>query len=370
MKKMIAILVLAACGSSSHPMNADAPAQMPDAPPAPPTAVVVAGDYMMGHPGILSTVNVEAKTVMQNVAPQGSVGDDPMLRHFGNELFVVNRSDGNNVTILNAQTFALVAQLATGTGSNPQDVAVSGNKLYVPVFGGKGVAVLTRGSNTIDTIDLSADDPDGKPNCNSDFIVGTNLYVSCELLDDTMQFLPPRGPGKVYVVDLGTNQITHTVTMMSTNPFGIFEQLPSGDLAIPAINFADNSGCVEKITTGATPASGGCVVTNAQLNIYAIGMAVQPAGSDNLLWMAVSAAFPMSNLQGFDLGTSMLWPAPISPTSEQIESVAVCPDGRLIVTDGTMGAAGARIYQTATEQTTAPLAIGLATINANALACY
>ena len=366
----LALLALAACSSTNHTTKPDAPAMTADAPPAPSMAVVVAGDYTAGHPGILSTVNVETMAVTQNVAPQGAVGDDPMVRHFGTELFVVNRSDGNNVTILDAHTYALVAQLGTGTGSNPQDVAVRGDKLYVPVFAGKGVAVLTRGSNNIDTIDLSADDPDGKPNCNSVYIVGGSLYVSCELLDDTNPNLPPQGPGKVYVVDLGTNQITHTVTMMNVNPFGIFEQLPSGDLAIPTINFNDNSGCIETITTGATPASGGCVVTNMQLHGYAIGMDVQPAGTDNLLWMAVAAMFPQSNLQGFDLGTNMLWPAPISPTSEEITSLAVCPDGRLAVSDQTMGAAGLRVYQSANELTTAPLAVGLATINANSVACY
>ena len=38
-----------------------------------------------------------------------------------------------------------------------------------------GVPVLTRNSTETHIIDLSADDPDGKPNCNSVFVVGTDL---------------------------------------------------------------------------------------------------------------------------------------------------------------------------------------------------
>lgn len=365
LKIAIACVLVAACGSSGSKKPG------PDAPMGPSTAVVVAGDYTAGDPGILSAVNVDAQTVMKSVAPQGAVGDDPMLRHFGNELFVVNRADGNNVTILDAKTFALVEQLSTGAGSNPQDVAVRGNQLFVPVFAGKGVAVLTRGSQTIDTIDLSADDPDGKPDCVSAYLVGNSLYVACELLDDTNQNLPPRGPGKVYVIDPDTHQRTQTITMMNPNPLGIFVQLPSGDLAIPTVNFMDGSGCVEKITTGATPASGGCITTNMQLNGYASGLAPQVAGSSMVLWHAVSASdFMHANLQGFDLGTKMLWPDPITPASELVEAVAVCPDYYTVITDGTMAASGVRIYNSATELTTSALDIGLRTQNANAIVCY
>ena len=361
----IACILVAACGSSgSKPPG-------PDAPMGPSTAVGVAGDYTAGDPGIMAAVDVDTRTVTKNVAPQGAVGDDPMVRQFGSELFVVNRADGNNVTILDAKTFALVEQLSTGAGSNPQDVALRGNQLFVPVFAGKGVAVLTRGSQTIDMIDLSADDPDGKPDCVSAYFVGNSLYVACELLDDTNQNLPPRGRGKVYVVDPDTHQRTQTITMMNPNPLGIFEPLPSGDLAIPTVDYNTMGGCVEQITTGATPASGGCITTNMQLNGYASGLAAQVAGTSMVLWHAVSQFdFTHANLQGFDLGTKMLWPDPITPASELVEAVAVCPDASTVVTDGTMAASGVRIYNSATELTTSALDIGLRTQNANAIACY
>ncbi|HTR50192.1 MAG TPA: hypothetical protein VMJ10_05750 [Kofleriaceae bacterium] len=367
----IALALLAAACGSSNKAKPDG-AGIDDAPNGPPLAVVVAGDYMMNSPGTLAVVNLDTQAVT-HPAPAGSVDDDPMIRHFGSDLYIVNR-DLANITILDATTFTLIDQISTGTGSNPQDVAVVGNTLYVPVFAGKGVAVLTRGSQTMTTIDLSADDPDGKPNCNSAYVVGTNVYVSCELLDDTMpSTLPPRGPGKVYVIDSTTNTVSTTVTMQNDNPFGIFQPLTSGDLSIPTVNFdspTGDAGCVEKITTSGTPASGGCTANNTQLNGYASGISIAPQPSgDSVMFLAVSD-YPSANLQGFDLGTSTLWPAPISASSELVESVASCPDGEVVATDGTMATPGVRIYSGTAEKTTAPIDIGAPTANANAIVCY
>src|SRR5262249_12324940 len=98
-------------------------------------AVVVAGDFNPGHPGVLRTYDPATGMVHSNAGPALAVGDDPVLRHFGHELFIVNRADGNNVTILDDRTLAFADQLGTGAGSNPQDVAVVGDKLYVPTYG-------------------------------------------------------------------------------------------------------------------------------------------------------------------------------------------------------------------------------------------
>ncbi|HUJ59240.1 MAG TPA: hypothetical protein VLX92_12130 [Kofleriaceae bacterium] len=376
MKRSIVLsLLAAACGGSSHTSPPDAPA---DAPPdggiPDATAVVVAGDYTAGHPGVMSKVDVVAGTIDANIAPEGAVGDDPMLRHIGNELFVVNRSDGENVTILNDKTFALVVQLGTGPDSNPQDVAVLGDTVYVPAFGGTGVVALSRTTGNMTTIDLGADDPDGKPNCVSVYLVGTDLYVACELLDDTNVDLPPRGPGKVYVVDTTSNTITHSITMMNPNPFGVFHQLATGDLVIPTVDFGATTpnGCVERITTGANPASAGCTVMDAQLSSYVAGLDVQLLeDGDSIMWMAASNFdFMHGTLNGFDLGTNTLWAAPISGSGEVIVSVAVCPSTHVVVADSTMAASGVRIFYNAQEVTTAPLFAGLRTQNADAIVCY
>ncbi|MGE3546492.1 MAG: hypothetical protein AB7L28_21375, partial [Kofleriaceae bacterium] len=215
MRTILILTLLAACDYKPVYTTPDASIDYqgnPDAMSVTTRAVVVAGDFNPGHPGVLSALDVETQTMTSNVAPAQSIGSDPIVRRIGSELFVVNRADGNNITILDAQTFQLVEQLGTGASSNPQDVAAVDDKLFVAAFGTKGVLELTRGSGATTEIDLSADDPDGKPNCYSIHLASAKLYVACELLDDTQQFLPPRGIGKVFVVVPATHAFELTLT--------------------------------------------------------------------------------------------------------------------------------------------------------------
>jgi len=374
-------LALIACGDNLALPDAGAPI---DAPAGPPRAVIVAGDFMAGHPGVLTTLDLATRTVATNVGPALAVGADPILRHFGNELFIVNRADGNNVTILDDQTLALKEQLGTGAGSNPQDVAVRGQKLYLPAFGGLGVVVVTRGSAATATIDLSADDPDGKPNCNSVYLVGNDLYVSCGLLDDADMF-KPRGPGKIYVIDT-TDNTTHaikaTLALGHPNPLGLFEQVPAsaphggGELLMPTALFpippstALPSGCVERITTGATPAAAGCMVDNAELKGYASRIAFQIDEDIAITWIAAPTTYPASDLYAYDMPTSALWAGAINASTEVIGDVATCPAGELVLADTTMNANGLRVYSGAAELTKAALPIGLPPKSARGLVCY
>lgn len=374
MKKLVLLLALAACGDNHGTVapadgpDADAPG---DAAPLPPRAFVVAGDFTAGHPGVLSVLDMTTRTMMPNAGPAMAVGNDPVLRRAGDQLLVVNRTD-NNVTILDARTLQLVEQLGTGAGSNPQDVAVLGSKLFVPVLGGKGIVTLTRGSSQITEIDLSADDPDGKPNCASVFVAGNDVYVACGLLDDTQQFLPPRGPGKVYVLDAATGDIKHTITLTTKNPIGLFEQIPAGaahggELVISTVDFASGEGCVEGVTTGATPAGAGCLVTNADVGNFVGRMDI----AGDLMWLVVpSADFVHSNLRGFDLSTDALWPDPVNPTTEVIQDVAACPGGFVVVADSTMSASGLRVYEGTEERTTAALPVGLRPQAQHGLVCF
>ncbi len=368
--------VLTGCGDK-HGTAPDA-APPVDAPSGPPRAVVVAGGP--GHPGVLATLDPTSDpatlAVVMNAEPAMAIGEDPILRHFSGELFIVNRSDGN-VTILNDQTLTFEEQLATGAGTNPRDVAVTGQKLYVATFGGKGLVMLTRGQAAVTTIDLSQDDPDGKPNCNSVYLAGSNLYVSCGLLDDTNNFVP-RGPGKVYIVDTATNAIKTTLTLSTKNPIGVFEQIPTGaqhnpgDLLIPTVGVADGSGCVERITTGATPAPAGCMMTNTDLMGYASRIAFQIDVSEGLgiTWIATATTPPKAELHAYDIPSSALWPGPLNATGETISDLAVCPHGEVVIADTTTDASGLRVYNNAAELTKAVLPIGLPPSSPHGIVCY
>ena len=66
----------------------------------------------------------------------GAALGDPVLRYIDGKVYVINRFGSNNVTILDGKTLcSSIEQISTGANSNPQDVAVVGNKLYVPRIG-------------------------------------------------------------------------------------------------------------------------------------------------------------------------------------------------------------------------------------------
>lgn len=365
-------LAVAACGDKTADV-------MPDAPPGPPRAVVVGGDFEPGNPGALSTLDLTSRTVEMKVGPALAVGSDPILRHFNGELLIVNRNDGNNVTILDDQSLTLKQQLGTGAGSNPQDVAVVDNKLYVATFAGKGLVRLTRGAIEPEEIDLSADDPDGRPNCNSVYRVGAHLYVSCGLLDDAGQ-LAPRGPGKIYVLDAATGALkpSLTLTLSTRNPFGLFTEVPqgapnAGDLVIPTVLFAfgtpdDGAGCIERITPGSTPIARGCLVDNADIEGFASRIAFQVTPAVSFLWVMTPREFPMSELRAYDMGTNTFWEGGVNPAAQQIGDVAMCPTGETVVTDRA-GAGGLRLYN-GSEITDAMLPVGFVPQSSHGLACY
>jgi hypothetical protein len=167
------------------------------------------------------------------------------------------------------------------------------------------------------------------------------------------------------------------IDLPSRNPFGVFERMPEDDgghLVIPTVpDFADfSTGCVEKITPGQTPVAAGCVVTNLALGGYASSIRFQRANGATTQWMVVSKfdSEARGNVQGFDLQDNTLGGAPMTPTTQLIVDVAVCPNDDVVVSDSTMATNGLRVYRDGTERTTAPLAIGLKPNASRGLVCY
>jgi hypothetical protein len=222
-------------------------------------------------------------------------------------------------------------------------------------------------------VDLSALDPDGKPNCVTAYTVGSEVYVACGILDGNFV---PRGPGRIAVLDGATGAVKTTFALASANPFGVLEQAPpgelSGDLVIPTVpSFGDfSTGCVERVRTGPSPAAAGCVVTNAQLGGYVARLAFQTEGA-RLLWLVVSKfdTAERGSLQSFDLAAAALSGPPVTPPSQVIVDATVCAGRAVVVADKTMAANGLRVLRDRAEVTAAPLAIGLRPASSNALVC-
>jgi hypothetical protein len=361
------ILILAACGGGSgapdaDPDRPDADPDRPDANPGAGRAVIVSGDFAAA--GIVSTLDLPERT-MHPAVVDGIAGQDPVIRHHGNELFVINRAGPTNITIVTADTLALVDQIGTGDGTNPQDVAVVGDKLYVAALATTGLIVIDRANaNTQTTIDLSSLDPaDDHPDCVSVYAVGTKVFVACGLLDDSFV---PRGPGRVAVIDATTDTLVDTLVLPAANPFSLFARTPTGsifagDLVIGTVpSFSDfSTGCLARISVGATPAANGCALTNAQLGGYANHI----EADDALMWIAATGFTPtfesFGALLGIDLETGEPWPWPVSTPDQVITDLAVCPGGIVVAADTALTGKGIRVWDNAVEVTTEPMPFGL-----------
>jgi hypothetical protein len=369
-------LVAAACGDDLRSSIDGGPpaADAGDGPTATATAFAVATDFVSA--GIASAIDIPALEVRQN-AVDGVASTDPVVRAIDGRIYIVNRFGQDNVTVLDAASLELVAQISTGTGSNPQDVAVDGDMVYVPTLAGRGVAVVDLArtdAGVIDTIDLSDLDPDdGEPNCHSAVRVERRLAVVCGILDERFR---PRRRGLVAVIDLDSGGLLRAVPLEHRRPFG-FALAPdsgplAGDLLVPtAPKFLEPAaaGCVERVhITGDRPVGAGCLIDNEVLGGFASGL----AADDERIWMAVTTGFDPDDYG--PLGYAAAWNAsagamepPATADGVRALDIAVCPGGSLTVSDATLGV---RVYdRSGAEMTAAPLDLGLPPVS-NGLVCY
>jgi len=383
LRTLSALVLLAACGGSDPATpdaapGADATDPAVDAAP-PPGATVFAVGTDFATAGIASTVAVPALEVTQG-AVAGVASTDPVVRQFGDRIYVINRYGADNVTILEADTLALVAQISTGSGSNPWDVAVDGDRIYVAALAADGLLILDASrpdDGVVDSIDLTALDPDDdNPNCSALAIAGGRLYVACGILDDTDPWLTPRGPGKVASIDLADDSVDGTVELTHPNPQGRLLVTPAdgplgGDLLIDTVSYADlTAQCLERVTPGAQPTAGGCLVQHADLGGFVSGASWVP--SYDALVMAVTQGWDAEDYQPLGQARSY-FPAEeslgISPTpsSQRIFDLAICPTDHIVLADA---AGGLRVYDFAwSELTTTLLDIGLPPVSGG-LTCY
>src|SRR5262249_56345850 len=125
-RRLAFLFLLAACSDSSDQVTSPSFATGDTA-----FCVTLGADYK-NNVGAMAAVALPSLTVTKDIL-HGATSGDPVIRAFGKKLYVINRAAGN-VTIVdttNASDWTVEAQFSTGTTSNPQDVAVAGNKLYV-----------------------------------------------------------------------------------------------------------------------------------------------------------------------------------------------------------------------------------------------
>jgi hypothetical protein len=381
----LASLLFAACNGGNDLVVPDAAPGTPDAGPNDPdagpqtTAMVfaVGTDYFSA--GISSTIAVPSLELTQN-AVAGVASTDPVVRQFGDRLYIINRYGFDNVTILDAGSLNLVAQISTGAGTNPWDVAVVGDRIYVAALNAGGLLVLDASrpdEGVVGRVDLPALDlEDGNPNCSALAISGDRLYVACGLLDDNDPWLTPRGPGKVVSIALDDESVDGTVHLMNANPQGHMIATPAGgplggDLLVDTVNYGDlTANCLERISTGAHPASNGCLIDHADLGGIITGAAWAP---DDRLYLAITTGWdfedyqPLGKVMIYDAGTGELADESMTPESQRAFDLALCPTGHVALADA---AGGVRVYDpSGAEMTEEVLDLGLPPVSGG-LVCF
>jgi hypothetical protein len=173
--------------------------------------------------GSYSTVDLSTRNVTKDIR-RGGVSSDAVARAFGGKIYVVNRLNADNIQIIDpAQGFTTPAnaQVSTGNGTNPQDIAfVSGTRAYVSRLE-KTARLLILNPTTLATLgelDLSArikaSDHDGSPEPTYMLVLNGLLYVTLQHLDNFV----PVAPGEIVVIDPSSDRVVTVITLPFTNP--------------------------------------------------------------------------------------------------------------------------------------------------------
>lgn len=362
---LLPAVCLAACDDSDDP---------PGGAQGSATVFAVATDFMTT--GVATTIAVPELDVTVG-AVDGVASTDPVVRLHDDRLFIVNRFGQDNITVLEADDLTLVAQLSTGAGTNPQDVAVLDDFLYVAALNTPDVLVLDLerpDDGVIDTIDLSdLDAEDGLPDCLSIVAVGERLVVSCGILDLDFQ---PRGPAVAAIIDGASRTLVDEVALSQARPVGLAQPSPGrpGVLVSTVDDFSSPAagGCVEEIVLDGDVPSAGCLVENADLGGFASALAPDLAG--DRLWMTVVTSFDPTDFGAYGELVSVPAAGGDLQRHEMAEEarpmdLALCPTGHLAVSDAIRGV---RILEpeAVDELTTGtPLDLGLPPVS-NGLVCY
>jgi YVTN family beta-propeller protein len=355
------VLLLSACGDDAGSPNPSGDEL--------PTATVYALGSDSASSGILSRFDLPNTEATVNVVA-GVVASDSVMRVFDDKLYIINRFGSDNITIVDTATNSLIAQLSTGAGTNPQDVAVVGSRLYICAFNTSGILVMDAEDpdGPVDTIDLSAYDPDGIPDCASIIAHGDKLYATFGLLDP--EFVSHGG--KVVVIDSTTDQVETDFDLSFNNPFGFIistgagsDSAFDGDLLVQTTeDFGDGNGCIERVTPGAAPGSSGCLIENPTLGGY---VSVLQASGDTV-WAAVNASPTVGKVVAIAAGGE-IDAASLTAASQHPTDLAICPTGHLITNDRNDGTL--HVYDANGEElTTEPLDVGLPSALANGIACF
>ncbi len=319
-----------------------------------PTLVVAAADYSGTEGRVFASTPAANPTVATAPDP---VSTDVVLRTAGGQVYALNRFGADNLQSLDpAQGLATTYQVSTGSGSNPHDLALAGDRLYVTRYGAPSLLVAdpTDGSE-IATIDLSQfADRDGIPEMDRIIEWRGSLLVTLQRLDED-NFFTPTDHSTVAVIDPATNQVTASFDLDGVNPSSRFAT--DGDHLFVATtgSWGVADGGVERLNDDLTGAT--TVVKGVDLDGDLGELAVVSPTKGYVVVSGLDWANPDNRVVAFNPATGAIG-ATVYETTAYLPEITASPDGSLLaIADQSSAAPGVVLIDTATDQpvTTVPI---------------
>jgi hypothetical protein len=312
--------------------------------------VNAAPDYSSGS---FSLINFDKGTIEKN---KGVIHSDSVARVYGNLVYVVGRLGADNITIYDPyKGFSVVKQFSVGSGSNPQDVAVYSNKIYVSKMASNDIDIYSSLDYTkIGSIDISKyADKDGFAEPQNLLLYQDKLYLTVLRLDKD-NYYAPTDKSYLLVIDPKTDKIEKEIELGATNPFAGMVESGGRIFIAETGKFGETDGRIEiySVRDGIITQQ---IIPESELG----GDLNNITYSGDKLFSVISDSNFNTILIAYDL-TSSKKSIVYQSTGFSLAGISIY-NGRLYLCDRTKDKPGLRTFSTSdfTQKTTDPIDVGL-----------
>ncbi len=323
-------------------------------------ALIITTDYVTGS---YSTISVSERVVKKDIA---AIHSDAVCRFdpLTNTPFVINRSGGDSISVLDSNTCEIKKDYSTEALSNPSDIAVySKNKAYISRYGlAEMLVVEPLNGKEVGLIDLSDyADADGIPEVSGLALTGDTLYVPVQRIDQNVW--QPEGSSFIVIIDSETGDIDGDIKLTGTNPYGA----PEYSKALKQFVIAETGSWSEldggiELFDPETEEVSGFIITEKELNgNVSKGIILSETKGYALVGVSGDSGSE-SHIIIFNPKTGKVTKTLIEDKGWSFTDMVLTPNGdELWITDRTAEKSGIRIFSTETDEeiTENPINVGL-----------
>jgi len=305
-----------------------------------------------------SVMKVSDKSVSKDKGAD-IIHTDAVVRTYNGLIYVVNRFGADNITILDPKNnFSIVKQFSVGAGSNPQDIVVLNDKIFITKMNSNEVDIYNSSDySKSGGIDLSKyADSDNIAEPQDMILYKDKLYITVLRLDQNNYF-SPTDKSYLLVVDPSGVKVQKEIELGKPNPAGgIFLDEENNRIIIAETgSFGATDGRVELL----------------DINSDAITQQVIPEsewGGDlnkivyakNRIFAVISDANFNTSLKSYSFESAKIETV-YSTTGFSISGISLYNNLELYLCDRTVEKPGLRVFdiEDLTQKTTDPIDTGL-----------